>query len=557
MDKNIRMPRGGKQRALVFQGGGSLGAYEAGVYHVLFHWIKPGLHQDENVFDIIAGTSIGAVNASIIINEVLEKKKQEKPDEIIKYWENTPEKLIQFWKTVSKSNSVTDLWDPWNLPDFYRSITENCLKLNYETFLNAFPFLRSVLPSEEAFRKYYHTQTALASGEKQIFRPQFIYPFPSAVWNKFFDFISPTAMWFQYSNLPLRNSVTGSAHMLNDSDGNGIKTQYSEKEPRLLLVAADLSAGDTRTFDSYKENITIKHVLASAAVPKYYTYVDIDGKKYWDGGILSNTPVREILSEHSKFWVDKLGLDLGPRPNIDFEKGKEWFKKENKEGDNKNKNKKIPKLDLCIVNLYPSKEIGQQIPSLYDYDLTKDRENDIRYRDKTDYDLKLADVMTDYHDFVERVGEVAIEAIEGVKDKNIVDELKNKFTRILNEKQRTSPRNDKTRHRHYYELLRKRFDIETAIKIERRDDIDTIANKAFDFSPETIAILIERGIYDTLKTIYEHHKEWSNEWDKKIFPDWLKMYIEEIEKLNMDGILETVNQFKADFNIKFTVGMSS
>lgn len=556
MEKDIKMPHRGKQRALVFQGGGSLGAYEAGVYHVLYHWITPDLHQDENVFDIIAGTSIGAVNASIIINEVLEKKKQEKLDEIIKYWENTPEKLIQFWKTVSKSNTITNLWDPWNLPDFYRSFTENYLNLNYETYLNAFPFLRSVLPSEESFRKYYHTQMALASGEKQIFRPQFIYPFPS-VWNKFFDFISPTAMWFQYSNLPLRDSITGSASMLKDNNRNGIKTQYSEKEPRLLLVAVDISAGDTRTFDSYNENITIEHVLASAAVPKHYAYVDIGGKKYWDGGILSNTPVREVLSEDSKFWVGTLGLDLGPNPNIDFEKGKEWFKKDNKDEQNKNKNKKIPKLDLCIVNLYPSKETGQQIPSLYDYDLTKDRENDIRYQDKTDYDLKLADVVTDYHDFVERVGEVAIEAIEGVKNKKIVDELKNKFTDILKKEQRTSPRNDKTRRRHYYELLRKRFDIETAIKIERRDDIDTIANKAFDFSPETISRLIERGIYDTLNTIYEHHKEWHKEWDKKSFPDWLKMYIEEIKKQNIEGILEPVKQFKADFNIKFSEGTNN
>ena len=65
-----------KQRALVFQGGGSLGAYEAGVYHVLYHWIKKDISEDENVFDIIAGTSIGAVNASIIINEILEKKQQ-------------------------------------------------------------------------------------------------------------------------------------------------------------------------------------------------------------------------------------------------------------------------------------------------------------------------------------------------------------------------------------------------------------------------------------------------------------------------------------------------
>ena len=126
MEIDIKMPP--KQRALVFQGGGSLGAYEAGAYHVLYHWIKPDLHQDENVFDIIAGTSIGAVNASIIINEVLEKKRQKKLDKIIKYWEDTPKKLIQFWKGVSKSDTITHLWDLWNIPDFYRSFTENYLE---------------------------------------------------------------------------------------------------------------------------------------------------------------------------------------------------------------------------------------------------------------------------------------------------------------------------------------------------------------------------------------------------------------------------------------------
>jgi NTE family protein len=89
MEKDIKMPAPARQRVLVFQGGGSLGAYEASVYHVLCHWIKRDLHQDENVFDIIAGTSIDAVNASIIFNEILEKKKQEKHDEIIKYWENS------------------------------------------------------------------------------------------------------------------------------------------------------------------------------------------------------------------------------------------------------------------------------------------------------------------------------------------------------------------------------------------------------------------------------------------------------------------------------------
>ena len=90
------------QRALVLQGGGSLGAYEAGVFHILYHWIKKDIKENEteNIFDIIAGTSIGAVNASIIINHFIENKEKDKENKYdnknTKYWEFAPEKLIQF-----------------------------------------------------------------------------------------------------------------------------------------------------------------------------------------------------------------------------------------------------------------------------------------------------------------------------------------------------------------------------------------------------------------------------------------------------------------------------
>ena len=95
-------------------------------------------------------------------------------------------------------------------------------------------------------------------------------------------------------------------------------------------------------------------------------------------------------------------------------------------------------MELCIINLYPSTEKGEQIPSLYDYDLTKDRENDIRFHDKTEYDIKLANVVSDYHDFVERMGKLAINAIEEIKDKDeLVANLKKEFIDILGEKQRT------------------------------------------------------------------------------------------------------------------------
>ena len=63
------------QRALIFQGGGSLGAYEAGVFTALCEDLIKKDKTNENrrnrpVFDIIAGSSIGAVNAAIIVGNI-------------------------------------------------------------------------------------------------------------------------------------------------------------------------------------------------------------------------------------------------------------------------------------------------------------------------------------------------------------------------------------------------------------------------------------------------------------------------------------------------------
>jgi predicted patatin/cPLA2 family phospholipase len=65
--------------ALVLQGGGALAAYEVGVYGALYFWIKKDLkedQQDRNIFDIIAGTSGGAINGAIIVSHVLKRRKQ-------------------------------------------------------------------------------------------------------------------------------------------------------------------------------------------------------------------------------------------------------------------------------------------------------------------------------------------------------------------------------------------------------------------------------------------------------------------------------------------------
>ena len=74
----IKMEKKATHRALVLQGGGSLGAYEAGVYRALYSWIKKDIKDDnENVFDIVAGTSIGAINAAFLVSYVIKRRKEE------------------------------------------------------------------------------------------------------------------------------------------------------------------------------------------------------------------------------------------------------------------------------------------------------------------------------------------------------------------------------------------------------------------------------------------------------------------------------------------------
>ncbi|MGD1836878.1 MAG: patatin-like phospholipase family protein [Nitrososphaeraceae archaeon] len=492
------------QRALVFQGGGSLGAYEAGVFHVLYHWIKKDLPENENIYDIIAGTSIGAINASIIINCYLEnKEKYRKNNDIdksnkLKYWKGTPERTIEFWNSISSSIPLYDVpaLAYKNIWDFNKNMA--VLMLPY--FRN---FIESVA-SGESFRRYYSTKKRIFYGEPNVFWPKFFSPFPTPIFNKFFDY-SPTAIWYQYSNVPFGNSIQEFANKLEDNINNdrnkpkGIETDGKENDPRLLLIVANIETGKSEAFDSFENNITLKHVLASAAIPINYPYMQINGKKYWDGGILSNTPVRELISKHNTFWTRKYNSDLestlDKENKLSFKKFDDYYhiQEENK----------IPNLLLDIVNLHPDKETGNQIPSLYDYDMTKDRMNDIQFHDKTEYDVKISLAVSDYHDFVKDMTKLAKDAIEEINEDNTkVSNLKDKFRDIINCKQRTLTRNKEPRY--YYDLIGKRFDIERVIKIQRRDDIHTISDKIFDFSSITISNLIREGEKDALDEIVKH-----------------------------------------------------
>ena len=81
------------QRALVLQGGGALGAYQAGVFKSLYEKIS-NQSEDSNdapLFDIVAGTSIGAINGAIFVSYFLENKT----------WKGSAERLESFWNYLS------------------------------------------------------------------------------------------------------------------------------------------------------------------------------------------------------------------------------------------------------------------------------------------------------------------------------------------------------------------------------------------------------------------------------------------------------------------------
>jgi len=171
------------QRALVLQGGGSLGAYEAGVFEVLYYWIKKDIDDDnENVFDIVAGTSIGAINAAILVSHAKENGK----------WEGSPKKLIDFWEYLS--SSLTSSFKDWSI---------QLLANGSSVWRTMFPYLN--LASKETFRRYYSTDISLLSpyGEPRVFAP--LIPLANV---KFLDFLNPSAWWFRYSNEPLRSSIS-------------------------------------------------------------------------------------------------------------------------------------------------------------------------------------------------------------------------------------------------------------------------------------------------------------------------------------------------------------
>jgi len=161
-----------KERALVLQGGGSLGAYEAGAYKALYELVskrdKSEGKETSITFDIIAGTSIGAMNAAVLTSYVIENGS----------YEGSAERLINFWKYLSKE-SIADI-NPW-----------------FKPWWDNLHGLDKTIATGEAARRYYSAKEFAVTGVRNVFSPAI--PVRD---NKFFDFFWNT--WYQFSNEPLK-----------------------------------------------------------------------------------------------------------------------------------------------------------------------------------------------------------------------------------------------------------------------------------------------------------------------------------------------------------------
>ena len=220
--------------ALVLQGGGALGAYQAGVYE--------GLHEAGIRPNWVAGISIGALNAAIIAGSPESQR---------------VDRLRAFWETIC-ANPVE--W-PVN-----------------EGLTQGLPFtmdLRSAQNIAAATR-------ALMMGQTGFFKPRFPPPFLSL-------FSGDSATSF-YDTSPLRDTLEQLVdfELLNSGD------------TRVSVGAVNVRQGNLVYFDTAQRRLRAEHFMASGALPPGFPAVEIDGEYYWDGGMVSNTPLARVLTSEPR-----------------------------------------------------------------------------------------------------------------------------------------------------------------------------------------------------------------------------------------------------------------
>jgi len=213
---------------LVLQGGGALGAYQAGAYE--------GFAAAGAAPDWVAGVSIGAINAALIAGN---------PPPL-----RVP-RLREFWQRVSLPPA------PFGVPAPWRPLVNRMSAASATIF-----------------------------GIPGFFRPRH----PAAA----FGALS------LYDTAPLKHTLL---ELVDFELINGARV-------RLSVGAVNVRSGNSVYFDNTRMRITPEHIMASGALPPGFPPVQIDGECYWDGGMVSNSPLWYVMDEAPDIDALILQVDL-------------------------------------------------------------------------------------------------------------------------------------------------------------------------------------------------------------------------------------------------------
>ena len=249
------------ENVLILQGGGSLGAFGCGVFKALA--------KNNIKIDIIAGTSIGGLNGSIIAGSK----------------EDHPEKALeQYWLELAESGganlnspfmewlagSPTPTTNPIPIPSFPPPPTTGHSSLAH-------------ISQAKSTISFY---LSAIYGNKKIFIPR---------WNPEFaitdpEYFTPNKWTYMYDHSPLVKTAEKYIEF-------GRLRPNGKPNSRLIITAVNVLTAEPLMFDSAKQQITSKHILAATGYPSYYfRWEEVEKGVYaWDGSLLSNTPLREVI----------------------------------------------------------------------------------------------------------------------------------------------------------------------------------------------------------------------------------------------------------------------
>jgi NTE family protein len=214
----------GATKALVLQGGGALGSYQAGVYEALCESFK--------TLDWVAGVSIGAINGALIAGNAPEHRVA---------------RLQEFWHLLSSGPGQS-------LP---------------------------ALGGDRGIVNQWSAVSAMLFGIPGFFKPRMS---PALLLGG----AAPLQSYYDTS------ALESTLERLVDFD------RINHRDMRLSVGAVNVRTGNSIYFDNSVHKISAAHIMASAALPPGFPAVHIDGEDYWDGGIVSNTPLQYVLDTHPR-----------------------------------------------------------------------------------------------------------------------------------------------------------------------------------------------------------------------------------------------------------------